>query len=78
MCMEHIYSPKAFGRLIGRSVKTLQRWDRVGILKAYRSPTNRRYYTHAQYLAYRGLTSDQEADQETDHDAVHQDQTPGA
>jgi putative resolvase len=26
-----------------------------GVLKAYRSPTNRRYYTHDQYLAYRGL-----------------------
>ena len=72
--MEQIYSPKEFGRLIGRSVKTLQRWDRVGILKAYRSPTNRRYYTHPQYLAYRGMTSHQESD----HDAaVHQDQTSG-
>lgn len=26
--------------------------------KAYRSPTNRRYYTHDQYFAYRGLTVD--------------------
>jgi putative resolvase len=36
----------------------LQKWDRKGILKAHRSPTNRRYYTHDQYLAYRGLTAD--------------------
>jgi putative resolvase len=49
------YSPKHFGQLIGRSVNTLQKWDRKGILKAHRSPTNRRYYTHDQYLAYRGL-----------------------
>jgi Predicted site-specific integrase-resolvase len=28
----------------------LQRWDREGIFKAYRSPTNRRYYTHDHYL----------------------------
>jgi predicted site-specific integrase-resolvase len=52
------YSPKRFGQLIGRSVNTLQKWDRKGILKAHRSPTNRRYYTHDQYLAYRGLTAD--------------------
>lgn len=49
---ETIYKPKAFGQLIGRSVLTLQRWDRKGILRAYRSPTNRRYYTHQQYVEY--------------------------
>jgi putative resolvase len=53
--MEHTYSPKQFGQLIGKSVLTLQRWDRAGILKAHRTPTNRRYYTHDQYLEYRGL-----------------------
>jgi predicted site-specific integrase-resolvase len=53
--MDTTYSPKQFGQLIGRSVNTLQKWDRKGILKAHRSPTNRRYYTHDQYLAYRGL-----------------------
>ena len=52
------YSPKQFGQLIGRTVNTLQKWDRKGILKAHRSPTNRRYYTHDQYLAYRGLSAD--------------------
>ena len=45
-----IYSPKQFGSLIGRSVNTLQRWDREGVLPAKRSPTNRRYYTHEDYL----------------------------
>jgi putative resolvase len=55
--MEHTYSPKHFGKLIGKSVNTLQKWDRKGILPALRSPTNRRYYTHAQYLQYRGLIS---------------------
>jgi putative resolvase len=52
---ERLYAPREFGKLIGRSVATLQRWDRAGILKAYRSPTNRRYYTYSQYLQYRGL-----------------------
>ena len=41
--------------MIGRTVNNLQRWDCKGILKAHRSPTNRRYYTHDQDLAYRGL-----------------------
>jgi putative resolvase len=53
--MENTYSPKQFGALIGKSVLTLQRWDRAGILTAHRTPTNRRYYTHEQYLEYRGL-----------------------
>jgi len=58
--MEHTYSPKHFGKLIGKSVNTLQKWDRKGILPAFRSPTNRRYYTHEQYLAYRGLISSEQ------------------
>jgi putative resolvase len=49
-CMDHTYSPKKFGLLIGRTTNTLQRWDRKGILPAYRSVTGRRYYTHEQYL----------------------------
>src|SRR5215813_14788188 len=56
--MVNTYSPKRFGQLIGRSVNTLQKWDRKGILTAHRSPTNRRYYTHDQYLAYRGLIAE--------------------
>lgn len=54
--MYNTYSPKEFGKLIGRTTNTLQKWDRAGKLKAHRSPvTNRRYYTHDQYLQYRGL-----------------------
>ena len=43
------YKPKDFAELLGISVKTLQRWDREGTLKANRTPTNRRYYTYDQY-----------------------------
>ena len=43
--------------LIGKSVNTLQKLDRKGILPALRTPTNLRYYTHEQYLAYRWLVS---------------------
>ncbi len=56
--MDNTYSPKAFGKLIGRTTNTLQKWDREGTLRAHRSPTNRRYYTHDQYLQYRGLVAD--------------------
>ena len=57
--MEHTYSPKNFSKLVGVSVFTLQRWDRNGTLTAHRTPTNRRYYTHEQYLQYRGLISNE-------------------
>jgi putative resolvase len=58
--MEHTYSPKIFSKLVGVSVFTLQRWDRNGTLTAHRTPTNRRYYTHDQYLQYRGLISNEQ------------------
>ena len=50
-----VYKPKEFAGLIGKSVITLQRWDRVGRLVAKRSHSNRRYYTHQQYLEYIGI-----------------------
>lgn len=40
--------------MLGVSVKTLQRWDNEGKLIAKRSPKNRRYYTHKQYIDYIG------------------------
>ena len=49
------YKPKDFAELLGVSVKTLQRWDREGTLKAYRTPTDRRYYTYDQYLQFKGM-----------------------
>jgi len=52
------YKPKDFSELLGVSVKTLQRWDREGILKANRSPTDRRYYTYDQYLQFKGVTQE--------------------
>ena len=55
--MEKVYNVTDFAEMIGKSVKTLQRWDREGILRAYRSPSNRRYYTHTQYLEYMGMKS---------------------
>ena len=54
--MEKIYNISEFAEMIGKSVITLQRWDREGTLKACRAPSNRRYYTHTQYLEYMGET----------------------
>ena len=52
------YKPKDFAELLGVSVKTLQRWDRDGILKANRTPTDRRYYTYQQYLQFKGIQTE--------------------
>ena len=52
------YKPKDFAELLGVSVKTLQRWDRDGTLKANRTPTDRRYYTYDQYLQFKGINTE--------------------
>ena len=49
------YKPNEFAKLINVSVRTLQHQDVEGKLKAFRSPTNRRYYTYEQYLEYKGI-----------------------
>lgn len=55
--MRKNYKPKEFAELLNVSVLTLQRWDNAGKLKAFRTPTNRRYYTYEQYQKYMGITS---------------------
>lgn len=47
-----VYKPGDFAKLIGVHIKTLQKWDREGILRANRTPTNRRFYTNKQYTDY--------------------------
>ena len=56
-----MYNIGEFAKLINKSVKTLQRWDREGILIAKRSPKGRRYYTDAQLLTYKGLISNEDS-----------------
>ena len=46
------YKPQDFAEMLGISVKTLQRWDREGKLKAFRTPSNRRYYTDEHLKVY--------------------------
>ena len=48
----NVYKPKEFAKMIGVSVVTLQRWDREGKFKAFRMPSDRRYYTDKQYTEY--------------------------
>lgn len=50
------YTIGEFAKKIGKSSKTLREWDKKGILPAHRTPTNRRYYTHDQYLEISGKT----------------------
>ena len=47
--MEKIYNITEFSKLLNVKVKTLQKWDREGKLKSYRTPTNRRFYKQSQY-----------------------------
>lgn len=48
-----MYNISKFAKLIGKSVKTLQRWDRENIFKPdMRSITDRRMYSHEQYLSF--------------------------
>ncbi len=58
------YTIRQFSERVGVSVKTLQRWDREGKLKPFRTPSNRRQYTDEhlrQALGVRGIQANSEA-----------------
>lgn len=46
------YSTKEFAEMIGVSSRTLRRWDKNGLLKAKRTPTNRLVYSQNDYENY--------------------------
>ena len=50
--MEKIYTATEFAKIIGITVKCLQRWDREGILLSHRTITNRRFYTEEDFEKY--------------------------
>jgi putative resolvase len=50
-----MYTPAQFAKRINVSVKTIQKWDRLGILPAKRTITNRRYYTDEDLALALGL-----------------------
>ena len=47
-----IYSLKEFSEKIGISRSTLRRWDKKNVFKAYRTPSNYRFYTEEQVKEY--------------------------
>lgn len=50
-----VYSTGEFAKLIGKTIRTVQRWDMDGLLVAHRTPTGRRYYTKRQLLDAMGI-----------------------
>ncbi len=52
------YKPKDFAELLGVSVKNVTALGQRGILKANRTPTDRRYYTYDQYLQFKGINTE--------------------
>lgn len=50
--MGTIYNITEASKFLRRSIKTLQLWDRSGKLVAFRTVTNRRYYTQEQLNTY--------------------------
>ena len=49
------YNANQFAKKVGKSVKTLQRWDREGVLVPRRSPKNRRIYDDEDLRTVLGL-----------------------
>ena len=52
------YKVGEFAKLLNVTVKTLQNWDKQGTLKAYRTPTNQRFYTEEQLNKVLGLSNE--------------------
>lgn len=59
------YTISQFAKMTGFTVKTLQRWDREGILTPLRSPTNRRLYTDKDLEFVQGGARQEEAADDT-------------
>jgi len=57
-------SPKAFGARIGRSVRTLQRWARSGLLAPHRLPSGRPFYDETHLRMALSLPPDSEPEED--------------
>jgi predicted site-specific integrase-resolvase len=53
--LETTYTISEAAKILNRTVKCLQMWDRNGKLVSKRTKTNRRYYTEKQLLEFKGL-----------------------
>jgi len=58
--MNDTFSIGEAAKRLGKAVKTLQRWDRDGVLKAIKTPTGRRVYTLQMLRASMGLADEQQ------------------
>jgi putative resolvase len=58
---EKTYTTGKFGKLIGITTRTLQRWDDDGKLIAHRTATGRRFYTDSQYREYMKIDTEKTA-----------------
>lgn len=58
------YKVGEFAKLLNVTVKTLQNWDKQGTLKAYRTPTNQRFYTEEQLNQILGLGNKNQAEKQ--------------
>ena len=54
---DKVYSVGKFAKLIGKSVRTVQRWDKDGLLVAKHSATGRRFYTQRSISRNNGYRS---------------------
>ena len=59
--MGRIFTIAEAAKRLKRGVKTLQRWDRGGVLKALRTDTNRRYYTQQMLDGFLGIIPAEES-----------------
>jgi predicted site-specific integrase-resolvase len=55
--MEQLLTTSEAASLLRRHVKTLQRWDRLGLLKPERAPSGRRLYKKSSIDSFLGITS---------------------
>ena len=55
--LKEILKPKDVAAILKVSTMTLRRWDADGQLPAFRTTTDRRYYTREQILAYLNVTN---------------------
>lgn len=50
--MEKIFTARQLADYLNVHLHSVHNWDRNGILKSHRTPTNRRYYTESQITEF--------------------------
>lgn len=57
--MDKLYTAREVASLFKVCLITVHNWDKKGILKSQRTPTNRRYYTESQISKFLKVQSSQ-------------------